>query len=181
MRNQSFVGRVEIMGRDEILGWARKRRRQSIRELKARAASGDQRAIARLRRLQAELSTAITATPAPANTPTLFASSLAAPYAAPTYPQQTYSPYVAQPAAYQSPYFDASLSQDPYGPPPQPTIDVFQGDDEILGILLDAELNPAKPRRSEFMLGAFVGDDERELAREGGSSELAALRRRTRR
>ena len=180
MKNQSFVGKVEILGRDEILGWEsqrRRRRRQFIQALKARAAAGDPRAIARLQRLRDELAATIApAVPAP-NAPTMFAypqATSTTPYVAPTY-----APYVTSTPAYQSPYYDASLSQDPNGPAPQPTIDVFQGDD-LLGILLDAELNPMKTRGSEFMMGSFVGDDEIELAREGGSSEMAALRRRKR-
>jgi hypothetical protein len=62
------------------------------------------------------------------------------------------------------------------------------GKDEILGRALDSELNRRKTT-SEFVLGddvlteivssgAFVGDDERQMAREGGASERASLRRR---
>ncbi len=148
MSNQSFVGgRLEIMGLDEILGWGfRKRRRSNIQQLKARAASGDQRAIAHLARLRAALGVPNTATTATPNTPTLFAYPEATSYVAPNYPAP----------AYQTPYFDASLSQDPYGPAPQPTIDVFQGD--LLGILLDNQLNPERPRGSEFVLGTLTTD-----------------------
>lgn len=190
MKNQSFVGKMEILGRDEILGWEsqrRRRRRQIIQTLKTRAAAGDPRAIARLQKLQAELSAPVaTSTSAPAtNVPTLFAypqtpqsTSYASSYTTPpTYAQQAYNPYVAPTVAYQSSYFDPSLSQNPYGPPPQPTIDSFQGDD-LLGILLDSNLDPMQTRGSEFMMGTFVGDDELELAREGGQSEKDALRRR---
>jgi hypothetical protein len=237
MNKQSFVERVEIVGRDEIRGWSRRRRHHGIRELKARAAAGDQWAIAKLQRLRDSLATATTpATPAG---PAMFASSLTP---APTYAPPVYSPYV--PPTYQTPYYDASLAQDPLGPPPQPTIDVFQGDE--LGILLDDLLDPVKPRGSEFVLGrektpekfqnkrrkiemaskngmyvgrqeilgkdeilgrsldsklnrrktssefvlgddvlteivssgAFVGDDEKQMAREGGASERASLLRR---
>lgn len=63
------------------------------------------------------------------------------------------------------------------------------GKDEILGRSLDSKLDHVKTS-SEFVLGnddlteivssgAFVGDDERQLAREGGPSERAAFRRRT--
>jgi len=62
------------------------------------------------------------------------------------------------------------------------------GKDEILGRTLDSKLNRHKTT-SEFVLGddvlteivssgAFVGDDERQMAREGGASERASLRRR---
>lgn len=62
------------------------------------------------------------------------------------------------------------------------------GKDEILGRALDSKLDHVKTR-SEFVLGddvlteivssgAFVGDDERQMAREGGASERASLRRR---
>lgn len=175
MGNRSFVGKVEILGSDEILGWERRRRSQGIQALKSQAAAGDQRAVAKLNRLRAALST--TSVPFSAATP--------APFGAPSYPRQTYAPvsysYPSyQAPAYQTPYFDASLSQDPYGPAPQPTIDVFQGDDDILGILLDSRLDPVKPRGSEFMLGAFVGDDEREAAASGGRAEKMALLRRIR-
>jgi hypothetical protein len=41
--------------------------------------------------------------------------------------------------------------------------------------------NPSKPNpfKSDFLWGAFIGDEERELARYGGSSERDALLRRT--
>ena len=69
----------------------------------------------------------------------------------------------------------------------------IMGKDEILGSFvgraLDAKLNPIK-NGSQFVLGnddlteiitsgAFVGEEEKMLAREGGSAEKAALRRRT--
>jgi hypothetical protein len=202
MSNRSFVGKVEILGRDEILGWERRSRRQRIQNLKVRAAAGDQQAIARLQRLQAELSAPVTASSTPYASPTS--------YAATTYPQQSYQ----APPAYQTPYFDASLSQDPYGPPPQPTVDSFQGDDqleeivssgrdEILGSALSKTVGAVKkiaglpldaaawalrrtpvPSKSWFVghqeiLGSsFVGDDERAYAADGGMADKMALQRR---
>lgn len=64
----------------------------------------------------------------------------------------------------------------------------IMGKDEILGRSLDSKLNRRKTT-SEFVLGddvlteivssgAFVGDDERQMAREGGASERASLLRR---
>ena len=128
------MGKQSFVGRDEILGWARRGGRRGIQNLKTRAASGDPRAVARLQRLRAAL-------------------------AAPDAPASAPAPYAAQPGyasnypAYQSPYFDASLSQDPYGPAPQPTIDVFQGDAELAEIVSSGDAD----------LEEIVGADDVEL------------------
>ena len=111
----------------------------------------------------------------PGTTP---ATPAAYPYnAPPTLPQTTYpgQTYPAQSAyAYQSPYFDPSLSQDPMGPPPQPTVDVYQGD-ESGGLSVSTD---SLGRQEILGLGAFVGEEEKILAREGGMAERAALERR---
>ena len=118
-------------GLEEILGHEtrdqrRARRQQHVQNLKTRAAAGDQQAIARLQKMQADL--ALPGVSPQSTTP--YYPSAAPPALPQTYPTGTYS-YPAQSAyAYQSPYYDPSLSQNPYGPPPQPTIDVYQGDDE---------------------------------------------------
>jgi hypothetical protein len=167
MSNRSFVGRVEILGRDEILGRERRGRRHRIQDLKARAAAGDPRAVAKLQKLQAALAAPVssTATPNPYAATTYAATPYAAtPYAATTYPASYQQP------AYQSPYFDPSLSQDPYGPPPQPTIDVFQGDDSLEEIVSSGH--------DEILGSSFIGDDERAYAADGGMADKMALQRR---
>ena len=168
----------------------RARRLQHVQRLKTKAAAGDQQAIAKLQRMQADLGLPATTTPASATpasatpgspTPAIFGTPSSTPgYPAstypstyppaypsayqPGYPQSAYQPgypqsayqqqYAYQPQyAAQSPYYDPSLSQDPYGPPPQPTVDVYQGDSRL------------------------QGEEERELARDGGSSERSALTR----
>lgn len=180
-RSSSSVGR-------ESRAQRRARRLQHVQRLKTKAAAGDQQAIARLQQMQADLGLPATTTPAsttpgsatpasptpaifgtPSSTPGYPASTYPSTYPPaypsayqsayqPGYPQSTYQPgypqsayqqqYAYQPQyAAQSPYYDPSLSQDPYGPPPQPTVDVYQG------------------------------EEERELARDGGSSERSALAR----
>jgi hypothetical protein len=147
-----FIGREEILGH-ETREQRRARRQRHIQNLKTRAAAGDQQAIAKLQQMQAALSLPSTS---PQSTSPYYP-----PAAPPALPQTNYpTTYPAQSAyAYQSPYYDPSLSQDPYGPPPQPTVDVYQGAEEILG-------------------SSFVGDDEREMAREGSWSDREAMSRR---
>jgi hypothetical protein len=159
-------GLEEIIGRE---GRARRRarRQRRIQDLKTRAASGDQQAIARLRKMQADLGVPVTTTPAtypaysaPAAIPQYgITPASTTPAAIPQYgitPASTaapaYSPYYQQPYTYQNPYYDPSL---------QPPVDVYLGD--CLG-------------RQEI-LGSFVGDEERELARDGSRADRAALRR----
>lgn len=119
----------------------RARRLRRVQQLKARAAAGDPRAVAKLRKMQAALGL-----PVPTAAPLPPAYSPPPQSYAPAY-QPAYQPSYAAAPAYQSPDYDESLSQDPFGPPPQPTVDVYQG------------------------------EEERELARDGGSAERSALSR----
>ena len=142
----------------------RARRAQKLASLKARAATGDQRAIARLQQMQQQLTQNLPA--AALATTALTPSTAANPYytppssLTPTSPlsQPVSYPYPPIPtSAYQAPYTPQSYYQDPdgnyyqtqqqpgYG---QPTIDVYQGDEEA---------------------AALAGD--------GGAVECAALRR----
>jgi hypothetical protein len=187
---EEILGRDEILGREEILGssfvGSRHRRRgggggqDRIQRLKTKAASGDQKATARLQQLQTELASPTTTTtpvtsasstpvsppyqPYPsvaATTPVLSQSYASQPYAqtVQSYPQQYgYQQQYGYPQQYG--YQDPYGYQQPYGPP---TIDVYQGDlghEEILG-------------------GSFVGDDERMAAEEGSASDRQAMRRRS--
>jgi hypothetical protein len=124
----------------------RARRLLRIQQLKSRAAAGDPRAVARLQQMRAALGLPANAASPPPFKPLSPPAYLPTAYQ-PTYAPPSYQPSYAQPPAYASPYYDESLSQDPYGPPPQPTVDVFQGEEEA------------------------------ELARDGGSTERAALSR----
>ena len=84
----------------------------------------------------------------PTTTPTTAPTTYPATYP-PGYPYpQGYPTYQPQ-YAYQSPYYDPS-TMDPYGPAPQPTVDVYQGDSDL-------------------------GEEEAALAREAGGAERAAL------
>jgi hypothetical protein len=119
----------------------RARRAAKLTNLKTRAASGDQRAIARLQRMQAELNTAaLPTTPAVASpfatstpyvAPSPFATSVPygtaptpAPYTPPS-PYQSYNP-AAYPSSAYNPYGQYQYQQPQPGTPP-PAIDVFVG------------------------------------------------------
>ena len=171
---QSFVGRRHHRP-------TQAERQQRLASLKARAAAGDQAAVARLQKIQsnltAELSTlnspqaATTPTTAPpvipGTTPTVPGAPPAIPpYGTTNYPTtyppgyptsypQNYPAYQPQ-YAYQSPYYDPS-TMDPYGPAPQPTVDVYQG--------------------SSTLSDSSLGEEETALACEAGGAERAALAR----
>jgi hypothetical protein len=171
---QSFVGRRHHRP-------TQAERQQRLASLKTRAAAGDQAAVAKLQKIQskltAELSTlnspqaATTPTTAPpvipGTTPTVPGAPPAIPpYGTTNYPTtyppgyptsypQNYPAYQPQ-YAYQSPYYDAS-TMDPYGPAPQPTVDVYQG--------------------SSTLSDSSLGEEETALACEAGGAERAALAR----
>ena len=140
----------------------RHRKRDRILNLKARAASGDQQAIAKLQRMRQQLDQSVATTASPDSKFSTFgpASLNAPPVAAvtpygypyqtqPTYPSSAYpSDYNQYPYNYGYPN-PVPLTSSTFGPNPQPTVDVF------------------------------VGEEERAMAQEGGACERAALRRRT--
>ena len=124
------------------------RRARKITQLKARAAAGDQQAIARLQQMQQQLNLATSPVPpappvpAPVTAPNalLYAPSPAAlptatPTNSPSYQPPVYQPPTYQPPAYQPPYVppyyrDADGNYYQNQPQPgqsQPTIDVFVG------------------------------------------------------
>jgi len=196
-----FVGLQEILGLDEIVGRdnrarRRARRRRHLQNLKTRAAAGDQQAIAKLQRMQNDLGLPAASASVATTTPATATSSTIPPlYLNPTSPTPpTYSAYTSTPAtsAYQPSYQQQYAYQNPnyqssyYNSNAQDPIDVYQGDvghgpdfDDIFGleeILGCAKSAGAFVGRDEI-LGSFVGDEERELARDGSRADRAALRR----
>ncbi|MFI5091335.1 MAG: hypothetical protein ACHP7P_14905, partial [Terriglobales bacterium] len=172
-----------LVGR-ESRAQRRARRQQKLTSLKARAAAGDQTAVARLQKMQTRLTTELStiATPATSTAPPIIPGTTT-PYATPpygtapvspsytptnpvtppaypTYPPTTYpTSYPSYPPqyAYQSPYYDPN-TMDPYGPAPQPTVDVYQGDEEAAALAGDGgAVERAALRRTGHMGGSFVG------------------------
>jgi hypothetical protein len=123
----SFVGRSSR-------GSKRARRMRRLQDLKTKAAAGNPNAIAKLRRMQDLYASALPATALPTIAPTIPGQAPVSPSYTPTGTPTYYQPaptvYPTYPAAYQSPYFNPDLAQNPYGPAPQPTIDVYQGEEE---------------------------------------------------
>jgi hypothetical protein len=129
---------------------------QRMSTLQTQANAGDQQAAAKLQRLQRKLGTQVAPSTAPPVIPSTTpygappALSSSNPYGSPA----AFSPSTSQypPLPYDPEYeyyYTNTPTPSPTGPLPQPTIDVF------------------------------VGEEERALAAEGGQCERAALRRRT--
>jgi hypothetical protein len=126
----------------------RARRAQKLASLKARAAAGDQRAIARLQQMQQQLNQSLPAAVATAANPLAYAPptalspsapsalpSTSYPYPSSSYPSSSYPSSAYQTPAYQPPYVppyyqDADGNYYQTQPQPgqsQPTVDVFVG------------------------------------------------------
>ena len=116
------------------------RRARKLAQLKARAAAGDQRAIARLQQMQQQLlapppAIAPVTTPSSIYTPPPSALPTATPINSPSYQPPAYTPTTYTPPPYQPPYVppyyqDADGNYYQTQPQPgqgQPTIDVFVG------------------------------------------------------
>lgn len=166
------------------------RRARKLARLKARAAAGNQQAIARLQQMQqrlaaraatgdlqatallqqVQLSTTTTPTTAPpaATTPTLAAYAQTNPAYAPPAATSPYA-YPYNTPAYQAPTAQPTYYEDAYGNfiptnqvpgQAQPTIDVYQGDEEAEALAGDGG---ATERESLGRIGwygnSFVGDD----------------------